>query len=95
MKKYYAMNFEAYNEGQVALYSPECREFALTTCGDIVCTESDSWEDCFESTPWIDMDCEAVEKLFVEQGKEISTEEQLRDLNSFGLEDWVNAKEQA
>ena len=41
------------------------------------------------------MDCEAVEKLFVEQGKEISTEEQLRDLNSFGLEDWVNAKDQA
>lgn len=93
MKKYYAMNFEAYNEGQVALYSPECREFALTTCGDPVYTESDSWEDCFEGSPWIDMECEAVEKLFVEQGEEISTAEQLRDLNSSGLEDWVNAKE--
>lgn len=93
MKKYYAMDFEAYDEWQTALYSPECREFALTTNGDIVCTESDSWEDCFYDTPWNDMDCEAVEKLFIEQGQEISTTEQLRDLNSYGLEDWVNAKE--
>lgn len=81
MKKYFIGKIE----GQTALYCSELNEYALETEGNILCSEQDALEELFGTSD--------KQEIFKLADMHYLAIEQLPELSSSGLRDWILAKE--